>query len=566
MLTPVFYCEQDDDFVIVRLILSGICKIANAAFDINGNQFTFHCSPYYLRLRFDQGLQEGKGERATYDLESNTLTVWLPKDVKGEVFAQLDNPGYLIATEKERKQLITVLNSVDAADSTENDANDGACEDKGPVDIVEAEETEYVQKLQNTASLEQVAVDSIHYGFANHFSGLFSHLDVDLVREMVSLPAPETTLPQERHRLRLETENNNFDEEVLLLDFEDEDGDIARLLRYVPSHIRDFQTALQAVEVKEDVACTNQRAPATEVYEEECEAVVGCGLFEVWSGNVADFKPPELPAEDEVAVLPIATASSSPSNHGATPPAVAEEEVVKVGPGSTTQSISPGVQIAIPRCRPVLRLTKDEQDAITRIKPPKLLFPPPFLSVAALTADLLFTEAYDDLVTEGTGCSESLWNLCMLSPALSFLDPPEDLYDACVSFARRALIYPLRRHFALVQRVFAVVGTRLLLGRTYVIRALLRVRDVLAHAEHKHILNMIFVDPLVGYWMNITNADDRFTEIALEIHAHSTLAEPLEVKIPASSNRGGALPLSGLLQDGKKTLRPLTLLNLGLPL
>ncbi|CCW68450.1 unnamed protein product [Phytomonas sp. Hart1] len=233
---------------------------------------------------------------------------------------------------------------------------------------------------------------------------------------------------------------------------------------------------------------------------------------------------------------------------------------------STTGGPSPAVHVAIPSCRPVLDFTKDEQDTLTRIKPPRLLFQPSFSSVAALTADLLLAEAYDDLITEGTGCCESLWNLCELSPALSFLDPPEDLYEACFSFTRRALIYPLHRHLGLVQRVFAVVGTRLLLGRAYVLRALLRIRDVLAHAEHKHVLNLIFLDPLVGYWMNIAGAEDRLTGVALEMHAHAVRTEPLEVNRHSSSNHGGGSLLSGLLQDEKKVLYPLTLLNLRLPL
>ncbi|CCW68449.1 unnamed protein product [Phytomonas sp. Hart1] len=242
MLTPVFYCAQDDDFVIVRLILSGMCKIANAVFDIHEGQFTFYCSPYYLRLRFPHDLQEGKGERATFDIESHTLTAWLPKKIKGEVFSQLDNPAFLLATEKERNRLITLLTSADEGGEANSNSN------SNPAEPDEVEETEYVQTLRHAASAKSAAGDSVHYGFANHFSGLFSHLDEDLLREVVALPKPEITRPSDRHRLRLEKENSDFVEEVLLLDFEDEAGDVARVLRYVPAHMRDFQAAMKPSE------------------------------------------------------------------------------------------------------------------------------------------------------------------------------------------------------------------------------------------------------------------------------------------------------------------------------
>ena len=53
MLTPVFRCRTDGSgkFIIVDIRLPSIhCKLSTAEFDITNNQFTFHCSPYYLRL------------------------------------------------------------------------------------------------------------------------------------------------------------------------------------------------------------------------------------------------------------------------------------------------------------------------------------------------------------------------------------------------------------------------------------------------------------------------------------------------------------------------------------
>ncbi|PWU96029.1 hypothetical protein C4B63_20g222 [Trypanosoma cruzi] len=85
MLAPIFVCEQNESFVIVSITLSALCKVTTAVFSILDHQFTFHCAPYYLRLKFDQRIAEGRGERATYTVDTNVLTVYIPKEHRDEV-------------------------------------------------------------------------------------------------------------------------------------------------------------------------------------------------------------------------------------------------------------------------------------------------------------------------------------------------------------------------------------------------------------------------------------------------------------------------------------------------
>jgi protein SHQ1 len=574
MLTPVFECSQENGFIVVRLFLSAICKVMDAAFDINDFQFTFYCSPYYLRLRFDQCLQEGKGERATYDLENNVLTVYLPKANPSEEFTRLDNPAYLIATEKQRTELIRVLAGDAAADH-----------EKGE----EMEETEYVQTLQDTGGepsllpsqqqqrrssldvLGQEGASECGYGFASTFSGIFRRLDPDVVREVVSLREnPEEVTSLQRHQLRVAAEMSDFNEDALLLAFEDADGDIAQVLRYVPAHITDFRRALQGTAAASTVVYASipdadaKPSRLNDALEEEETTLVGGGGGDgkpvtVWSGNIADFQKPLIEELDAVPgeEVPVAVASSPHSSSSGAP------SVTAAAPAADVRSALQRTRLAIPKVRPVLHFTRDENEVLQRLKMPRLLFPPAPHEVEALTVDILCSEAYDDLVTEGNGCSESLWNVVQLSPALSYLDPADTVYDACVAFARRALIYPIYRHCALLQRVWAVVGTRLLLGKAYTIRALLRVRMILSHAEHKHLLSTIFLDPLIAYWMNTPDADERLMRVALEIHQHVSRTKPVTV---AASHRPGVSALHAMMDSEKKTLNPLTLLYFGLPL
>ncbi|GET91719.1 hypothetical protein, conserved [Leishmania tarentolae] len=567
MLTPVFECSQEVGFVVVRLFLSAVCKVMNAVFDIHETQFTFYCSPYYLRLRFDQCLQEGKGERATYDLEANVLTVYLPKANSTEVFTKLDNPSYLIATEKQRASLIQVLGG-----SHSSDAAAGAGD--------ELEETEYVQSLPDATSAgatedqseSLVPADQCSYGFANAFSGLFKKLDADVVREVVSLRGnPECITREERRQLRLAAERSDFDLDALLFAFEDAEGEVAQVLRYVPAHMRDFENALrgkasgsrgeQASLPVVFASIPESCAGSADPLEEEETTLLGgddARPVTVWSGNVADFKKP-LIEELYTSVDDGREVTVSETTAGAAATSVCSQAVA-----NTVLPPGPRTRLAIPRVRPSLKFTREETEVLMRLKLPRLLFPPSPAEVEALTADLLFSEAYDDLVTEGAGCSESLWNLTQLSPALSYLDPADTLYDACVAFARRALVYPLHRHCSLLQRVWAVVGTRLLLGRNYTIRALLRVRIILSHAEHKHLLSAIYLDPLIAYWMNVADAENRLTRMALEIHQHVSRTEAVTV---TTAPKPAASALQSMLMDAKKvTLYPLTLVHLGLPL
>lgn len=564
MLTPVFVCTQDDSFVIVAITLSAMCKVMGAAFDITRLQFTFHCAPYYLRLKFDQPIAEGRGERATFDIASSLLTVYIPKENRGEVFTNLDNPAYLIATDMERRRLVQLVGGVCSAVRAENEA---ANEEERECGDDEGEDTEFRQRLQapreHTIDLKEGFGD---YGFAPSFHGTFAALDADVVADILDLPCnPDKTTGEQRRQLRTQREQEDFDEDAVLLSFEDAEGDVECLLRYVPQHQRDYMNALDAEGIRyvrpatamETVCCPVNSDNSGDngsvcvnrsdmLEEEDVVLPDGSGLVNIWAGNIADFKrplieevqPTEPSTEDHEAAH--AAASSVPDTSGE---------------NSTMSSKC----LAVPQRRPCAKFTTEEQAVLLRITAPRLLFPPVASAVNALTLDILLAEAYDDIVTEGAGCSESLWNVCKLSPALSWLDSPNTVYDACLAFARRVLVYPLHRNFALVQRAFSLVGIRLLLGKSYVIKALLRVRDILAHAEHRHVLVTLFMSPLIGYWMNVQDVDKRLAQLALEMHGHVTRTAPEWETVPPA-------PHTALLLQQRRQLFPLHVLNLGLPI
>lgn len=539
MITPTFSCSQDESFVIVVIYLSTICKTLDSVFDISGSQFTFYCSPYYLRIRFDQPLKEGAGERATYNLETQQLTVYIPKGTRGEDFSNLDNIQYLIATEKQRKVMRRLITEVKGSDE---DEDDDESDDEFVQDVEEGSVKNERLSLSGTGQLPT-------YGFANAFSGVFRRLDADLVREVLELSQPDV-VPNEQRRLEQVTrEQSDFQLEAVLISLEDEDGEVARLLRYVPEHVAVFQRALTS----DNVLHVRMAPPPTAsvAYEQEEERMYGTeGCNEIWCGNVMDFKKPVLIEE----VNPAASAFPPAPSDGS--PDV---------PGAASDTIPPSLTLAIPKHTPVIEFSREESEALLRVKLPPLLFSPSKVHVIALTAEMLFAEAYDDLFSEGTGCCESVWNMCKLTSSLTFLNTPETLYEACYFFARRLFIYPLHRHPLILSRVLAIVGIRMMLGRQYVMRALLRMRSVLSHSEHRHALCTLFLDPLLAYWSAAAaDGNEMLLQAAIELHSHASRTSDVLVHRPRKRMKTSIV----LSADTKSTvtLHPLTLHFLDLPL
>lgn len=644
MLTPTFTCTQDEKFIIITIVLSAICKARDSVFDICGNQFTFYCSPYYLRLRFNQSLREGSGERATFDVESEQLVVYLPKASPGETFDHLGNPQYLLATEKQQKKMTRRITEISVEKDPSHLRKKGNGKDVEEIDSVpssddSSEDIDFDQAPripQNSLSHEEekkkIGNDhhkctqdttlqggftttnsgktSVMYGFGNGFSGLFERLDADLAAEIMELPIDCIASPHHRRTLRLEKENADFCLEELITSTEEEEDAITALLQYVPAHMRDFQKALSmedhvAEKIPGDIstrkngeeeeqqqttigpypAQPNHLAPEA-LEEEEEKEFAGEKGGEIWHGNVFDFPSPSTLEEGRSASTSstVITTVAEPLEVPVTSSPQTQEPkvgrmIIEMESSSTDSHIashprSPSGSLssptlAIPNRKPLLEFSREEQRAIMVAKLPPLLFPPSKLNVLSLTVDILLAEAYDDVFSEGNGCCESVWNICKLSPSLSFLDTPETLYDACYFFARRMFTYPLYRHGSILMKVFAMVGTRMMLGTRYVIRSLLRVRQILSRSDHRHIFCTIFIDPLVAYWVSVKDGDVLLLQGAKELHEHATRKTAVVVKKnskPLSLEILCQPGLSTRLYNGNLLLKPLLLQNLDFPL
>ncbi|KZV69670.1 SHQ1-domain-containing protein [Peniophora sp. CONT] len=130
---------------------------------------------------------------------------------------------------------------------------------------------------------------------------------------------------------------------------------------------------------------------------------------------------------------------------------------------------------------------------------------------------VLFAAAYDTRTTQGDPTPESAWTVCALTPAFAALDPapytfppsfspphsssPDDLelQATLATSYRRALAYPLYRSWALAEACRRDVGALLSHGRRAILRALLRLRDLLNKHEVYYVYARIWIDDFCSW-------------------------------------------------------------------
>ncbi|XP_069020878.1 protein SHQ1 homolog [Embiotoca jacksoni] len=107
--------------------------------------------------------------------------------------------------------------------------------------------------------------------------------------------------------------------------------------------------------------------------------------------------------------------------------------------------------------------------------------------------DLLLAYSYEVRSTEGDHNVESPWTIRKLSGTLSWLETYSSLQEVLVSFGRRALSYPLYRHFALVSAAIRDTTKILRSGKACVLKCLLDIHKVFRANEPAYILNDLYI-------------------------------------------------------------------------
>lgn len=120
MLTPFFTASQDDEYVFVNVKIAHVRFQASALeMMVDGDLFVFSMPPYYLRLRFPAEIVDDERATARFVSEEGIVRILLPKNSRGQHFADLDLPAKLLArvniTESGRDDLMAISEKMSGA-------------------------------------------------------------------------------------------------------------------------------------------------------------------------------------------------------------------------------------------------------------------------------------------------------------------------------------------------------------------------------------------------------------------------------------------------------------------
>ena len=479
MITPRFTVSQDERFVYVKMILSSI-KFTEVDYVIGLYEFTFYTKPYYLKLTFENPLQDSMEDaKSVYDADTRELTVHLPKLNPGEFFPDLDMLSTLLArpsssrAAKKSRPTIEVLSST-PADSDDDDDDDAAAaadsdddsDDGSSSSSVDSDddsgEGEGRMEIQRSSELldleeEKMALEEMMMGGGSGGSSTFYQAPTV---ESLILPGSEV-------RYGFNQQHSEFfvplqDELMLICDS--------------PSPDRLSGGELLSARAEREAADFDPEYYMADSAEcPELDALLQPGAFTPWY----------VPAYKSL----VAWGNEEPGK-SAFAAFRAETEGMD---GLSFPIPTPGIDSPVPSC---VELDEDERETMMDLPGKEYLVDDPVRELRVVV-ELLVAYAYDMRTTGCEATVESAWTLSKIPGPTSWLDVAPTIKDAFVSSMRRCLIYPLYRTYPLAARCKKDALMILATGRVGVLKALLNIHKQLRTNEDFYYFNELYVEDLL---------------------------------------------------------------------
>ena len=192
MLTPRFKLTQDDNHVYIN-VHAPYTNIGDTEIDVDGENFLFVSSPYFLRLRLPGKIVDNDSAKGSYLCDSGDFNLTFDKETTGEHFENLD-------------MITSLLAPADIPDINP--------------DLVEMLEEDGIT-LENGNNEDEYA-NKFSYGFANKLTTEFSNIGIEFP-QIFELRVPETVAIEERNAKRVHHEDDKFSTDHYLADFYDEE-------------------------------------------------------------------------------------------------------------------------------------------------------------------------------------------------------------------------------------------------------------------------------------------------------------------------------------------------------
>lgn len=177
-------------------------------------------------------------------------------------------------------------------------------------------------------------------------------------------------------------------------------------------------------------------------------------------------------------------------------------------------------------------LTDLEREKLIALPKKEYLIEPDHLqSVYYGLIDILFAYCYDLRTTDGEHSSESGWTISKLCATLSCCEKHVSLRSCINVCLRRALVYPLYRHYELALRVFQDVVELLQVGKMAIIKALVDIMPSMRESDGRYIFNQLYIEPYAVWIQSVHPAHIRSLSEALAKKLASVEKEDLNLDL-----------------------------------
>lgn len=191
MLTPRFKLSQDENHVFI-VVHAPYTNIGDTEIDVDGENFLFVSSPYFLRLRLPGRIVDNDSSKGSYTCDSGDFSLTFDKETPGEYFENLDMITSLLAPRDIPDINPSLVELLDEDGITFDDVQE---EDNG---------------------------NKFSFGFANKITTEFNDIGSEFP-QIFELKTPENVAIHERNHLRMQYENDKFSSDHYLADLYDDE-------------------------------------------------------------------------------------------------------------------------------------------------------------------------------------------------------------------------------------------------------------------------------------------------------------------------------------------------------
>eukprot|EP01132_Coremiostelium_polycephalum_P007894 gene7894-9713_t len=473
MLVPKFTVEQNEEFIIV-VARTPYIKASEADFYLMGCQFKFYCKPYFLRLTFSHPIIENGKEKASFNVDTQEFTFYLPKEQHGQHFDDLD-----LITKLLEKKKSSQSTKIQVLGSTTNQDND---EDEDDEDN-EDEEWEFEQNLESEPTIDELQF-KVYYGFNDGYTKFFDGLESE-ISDIIDIPIIDAITKSERTSVRLGFENLKFDPDRYMENYI-YDEEIKEFIKY-KCYWEDLIEKKRDLKIKKE---NNEQVEPLNIEKIEESTLT------TTTTNEKTFDPSNLEEYNEITIETQFEEDGTELSKDVISKinSTLEKKIELVGGQNNLESNQDINNNNNKNEKKKLIEFTDEDKEIMRNLPNKDYLIKNEKSILLGLIDIIYSYAYNERINMGDSNIESPWNICKISGTLSCMETFGTLQSSVICCMRRSLAYPLYRNWNLSSKVLQDTKDIFSLGKRGILKALLHIKRILEGHEFKYYLNRLYID------------------------------------------------------------------------